>query len=146
MLHICNAHAMMSLEVRLLTIGERIRARRKQLSISADTLAEYVGVSRATVFRWENGDIEKISAGTMNVIAVVLQTTSKYLMGFSDDPEAKEEGVNYSEDAPKTKEAKIISHGIDSMPPKERERAVEMFRLMFAKYADKYEGDDNDDT
>lgn len=129
-----------------MTVGERIRSRRKQLSISADTLAEYVGVSRATVFRWENGDIEKISAGTMNVIAVVLQTTAKYLMGFSDDPEEKEEGTNYSEDVPRTKEAKIISHGIDSMPPKERERAVELFKLMFTKYADNYERNDDDET
>ena len=37
--------------------GKRIKIRRKELGISADKLAEAIGCSRTTVFRYENGDI-----------------------------------------------------------------------------------------
>ena len=38
-----------------MNVGERIKLRRKELKISADTLAERVGVSRSTIFRYERG-------------------------------------------------------------------------------------------
>lgn len=129
-----------------MSTGERIKSRRKQLSISADVLAERVGVSRATVFRWERGEIEKVDAKVLNKVAVALNTTSKYLLGLSDNPdeveiiEPLEDGVD---SGPRTRQARIISHGIDAMPPAERDRAVDMFKLVFAAYADKFndEGD-----
>lgn len=43
-----------------MNVGERIKLRRKELKISADTLAERVGVSRSTIFRYEKGDIENV--------------------------------------------------------------------------------------
>lgn len=66
--------------------GKRMQARRKQLGINADVLAEYLGVSRSTVFRYENGDIEKVPANLLSDIAKFLHTSEKYLMGWEDDP------------------------------------------------------------
>ncbi len=68
-----------------MTTGERIKARRKELSISADVLAEALGVSRATVFRYEKGEIEKLPVSTLEPLAKVLHTTPAYLMGWEDD-------------------------------------------------------------
>ena len=70
-----------------MTTGERIKYRRKQLGISADELALQIGVSRSTVFRYENGDIEKLPANTLIPIADFLRTTVEYLMGWTDNPE-----------------------------------------------------------
>ena len=42
--------------------GEQIKKRRKQLGMSADELAEKLGVSRSTIFRYEKGDIDKVPA------------------------------------------------------------------------------------
>ncbi len=67
--------------------GDRMRERRKQLNINADTLAEYLGVSRTTVFRYENGDIDKVPAKLLTGIAKFLKTSEKYLMGWEDNPE-----------------------------------------------------------
>lgn len=67
-----------------MTVGERIKFRRKQLGITADTLAEKVGVSRSTVFRWEKGDIEKVPGDTLVPIANALSVTPAYLMGWED--------------------------------------------------------------
>lgn len=40
--------------------GEQMKKRRKQLNMSADELAEKLGVSRSTIFRYEKGDIDKV--------------------------------------------------------------------------------------
>lgn len=67
-----------------MTIGERIKARRRELGISAETLAEYCGVSPATIYRYENGDIEKVGIDKLPPIAEALHTTQAYLLGWED--------------------------------------------------------------
>ena len=68
-----------------MTVGERIKARRKELDINADTLANVLGVSRSTVFRYENGDIEKFPTAILEPIARALHTSPAYLMGWEDE-------------------------------------------------------------
>lgn len=67
--------------------GKRMQERRKQLGINADVLAEHLGVSRSTIFRYENGDIEKIPANLLSDIAKLLHTSEGFLMGWEDNPE-----------------------------------------------------------
>lgn len=62
--------------------GKRIKERRKQLGISADKVAELSGVSRSTIFRYENGDIDKVPGEAIEPIAKALLTTPAYLMGW----------------------------------------------------------------
>ena len=40
--------------------GDRIKQRRIELVLSVDDLAEKIGKSRATIYRYENGDIENM--------------------------------------------------------------------------------------
>lgn len=68
-----------------MTTGERIKARRKELGITADKVAEHIGVSRSTMFRYEKGEIEKIPINNLVPIARALHTTVGYLMGWSDE-------------------------------------------------------------
>ncbi len=68
-----------------MTTGDRIRARRKELGISADALAEKIGVSRSTMFRYESGFIEKMPINNLVPIARALSTTVEYLMGWNED-------------------------------------------------------------
>ena len=65
--------------------GERIKQRRKQLNMSADELAEKLGVSRSTIFRYEKGDIDKVPAEYMKILAKALCTTPAYLMGWENN-------------------------------------------------------------
>lgn len=65
--------------------GKRIRIRRKELGISADKLAEILGCSRTTIFRYENGDIEKVPGDIIPTLAKALYTTPAYLMGWEDN-------------------------------------------------------------
>ncbi len=74
-----------------MTVGDRIKIRRKQLGISADLLASKVGVSRSTVFRWEKGDIEKVPGDTLVPIAKALGVTPSFLMGWEADYEVAQD-------------------------------------------------------
>lgn len=69
-----------------MTVGERMKARRKSLGISADKVAEALGVSRSTIFRYEKGDIDKVPSEQLEPIARVLKTSVGYLMGWVEDP------------------------------------------------------------
>lgn len=74
--------------VHRIKVGQRIKDRRKALKMSADELGAKIGKNRATVYRYENGDIENLPIEMLNPIAEVLQTSPQYLMGWeSDKPE-----------------------------------------------------------
>lgn len=70
-----------------MTIGERIKKRRNELRLSADEVAKALGKNRATIYRYESNDIEKLPTEVLEPLARVLLTTPAALMGWSDDPE-----------------------------------------------------------
>lgn len=59
-----------------------MKHRRKEIGMSAERLAELLGVSPATIYRYENGDIEKVPGDRLEPIANALMTTPAYLMGW----------------------------------------------------------------
>lgn len=67
-----------------MTIGGRIKARRIQLGLSADEVAVALNKNRATVYRYESEDIEKLPTTVLEPLAKVLRTTPAYLMGWED--------------------------------------------------------------
>ena len=72
-----------------MTTGERMKARRKELCLSAEFIADKLGISPATVYRYEKGDIEKMPGKILEPIANVLKTTPAYLMGWDETPAQK---------------------------------------------------------
>lgn len=67
-----------------MTVGQRIKQRRKELKMSAEELARRLGKDRSTVFRYENGHIEKLPIDILEPIAKALGTTPQYLMGWEE--------------------------------------------------------------
>lgn len=68
-----------------MTIGERIKQRRKELGLSVDEVADRLGKNRATVYRYESNDIENFPVGTLEPIAKILETTPAKLMGWNSN-------------------------------------------------------------
>ena len=68
-----------------MNVGDRIKSIRKQKGISADQLAESIGVSRSTIFRYEKGDIEKMPIEVVANVASSLHVSLIDLMGISND-------------------------------------------------------------
>ena len=56
-----------------MTIGDIIRNRRKELNLRQEDLAELVGTTKATVSRWESGDIHKMKRPMIAKLAKALQ-------------------------------------------------------------------------
>src|SRR5690625_6491205 len=67
-----------------MTIGERIKRRRKELKLSVDYVAKKLGKNRATVYRYESDEIEDMSINVVGEIAKVLKVDPGYLMGWKE--------------------------------------------------------------
>ena len=67
-----------------MTIGERIKSRRIALGLSADDLALRLKKNRATVYRYESDEIEKLPTTVLEKLAEVLDVTPAYLMGWEE--------------------------------------------------------------
>lgn len=68
--------------------GARIKIRRKELGMSAKSLAAECGLSPATIYRYEKGDIENMGIDKLKPIAAALMTTPAYLIGWDDSKSA----------------------------------------------------------
>lgn len=89
--------------------ADRIRARRKELGLSADIVATAIGVSRATMFRYENGDIEKVPVSLIPLLAKALHTTPSYLMGWDNTFAQSEQNEVAASAPPAPGEAKLTA-------------------------------------
>ncbi len=65
-----------------MTIGERIYKKRMELNLSVDDIAKKLNKNRATIYRYENNEIEKIPINILEPLAKILKTTPAYLMGW----------------------------------------------------------------
>lgn len=68
-----------------MTIGQRIRDRRKWLGRSANDVAEKLGVCRQTFYRYETGSIKKIPSHILRRLAEELNTSVDYLLGLPEE-------------------------------------------------------------
>lgn len=66
-------------------IGHRIRKRRKALNISVVDIANYTGLSKATIHRYENGDIKDIKLPVLEKVATILDVDPAWLIGKSEN-------------------------------------------------------------
>lgn len=87
-----------------MTTGERMKQRRKEIGFSAEKVAERLGVSPATIYRYEKGDIEKVPVDSLAELAKILQTTPAYLMGWEEQP------------APAASRESTVPPGFEPMP------------------------------
>lgn len=58
--------------------------KRKELGLSMDELGKKVGVSKATILRWESGEIVNVRRDKIVKLAAALNTTPAYLMGWGE--------------------------------------------------------------
>ena len=63
-----------------MNIGQRMRDRRIELNINPKTIADKIGKSLSTYYRYETGEIEKLTISKMCEIADILQVSPIYLL------------------------------------------------------------------
>ena len=62
------------------TIGDRIRARRRQLGMTLDQVSMDTSIPKSTIQRWESGAIKNMGQAGLQKIAVSLNTTIDWLL------------------------------------------------------------------
>lgn len=67
-----------------MTVGERIKQRRKALGLSVDELATKVSKDRATIYRYESNEIENMPVTLLGPLAKALDITPAELMGWEN--------------------------------------------------------------
>lgn len=80
-----------------MTIGERIKEIRKAKKLSVEYLANELGVSKTTIYRYEDSTIEKIPVNIFDQLCILLGVTPAELMGntmVSGKPELPTEFKN----------------------------------------------------
>ncbi len=65
--------------------NDKIKFLRKELGLTMLEVAKKVGVSEATVSRWESGHISNLKGDKIRLLAEVLQTSIAYLL-IEDEP------------------------------------------------------------
>ena len=126
-----------------MTTGEKIRYRRLELNMTMEDLGRAVGVQRSAINKYEKGLVD-ITSSKLKAIANALNVSPVSLM--ADEPlldDFDNRLVSSIESIPRSQEARIISGGIDRMPPEKREQAIKVLQAIFADY---FDGGEKNDT
>lgn len=122
-----------------MTVGEKIKMLREAQNMTQEELAMSVGYkTRSSIAKIETGENDPTQKNLMR-IAEVLGVSPGELI---DDREPTEPAT-----PAKTLEARLLANGVDKMPVHEREKALNMMKIMFTEYADYFErGNDDDES
>lgn len=116
-------------------IGKKMFDRRKELGLTLEEVGEAVGVGKSTVRKWENGMIRNMGRDKIAKLAEVLKMNPVEFVPGDGETDYNEE-LQKRTDQLQTIEARIISGGIDRMPPEKREQAIKVLQAIFAEYFD----------
>lgn len=124
---------------------------------SQSALAADFGVAKQTLSAWITGQ-NSPRAPVVSALAEYFHVSVPWLMGYDVPREPPASMVGYSQyisevappvppaDQPKTIEARILARGIDKLPQAQREQALAVVRAMFAKYANFFDKESDDET
>ena len=99
-----------------MTFGQRMKAIREEQRMTLAQVAERIGVSEATVQRYESGEIRNPPQTRIEAIAQALGVTAAALMGWEDDD--------------LDVEVRLLARDMQQLPPAKRRKAITLLRLM----------------
>lgn len=107
-----------------MTIGDLISRNRKSMNMTLDDVARAVGVSKATVSRWESGDIHKMKRDKIAALSATLGIDPLVFLEAPEILTSEEKQIIYSFRAadPGIRHSVRILLGINE---KEKEKATQ---------------------
>ncbi|NMM62353.1 helix-turn-helix transcriptional regulator [Clostridium sp. P21] len=67
-----------------MNMNEKIKNRREELGFTLQEVGDYLGVSKATVQRYESGEIKNLKLESIEKLATILKVSPSYLMGWEE--------------------------------------------------------------
>lgn len=111
------------IDVSELTMGQKIKALRKDHNLTLEQVGDAVGVGKSTVRKWENGMISNMRRDKIANLAKVLQTTPAYLMGW-------DESVTAIETTTKNQLEYRLLETFREMTPEEQQLMASMIKMI----------------
>lgn len=113
-------------------INKRIKEARIRKDLTLLEVANKLGVSEATVQRYESGDIKNIKHKTIQDLSNIFDVSPAYLMGWEDEEQISKE--EKEENEIKT----IAAHAVGDLSEESIKKIIE-----FAKFIKSQEKDEN---
>ena len=122
------------------TTGERIRELRQLHHLTLDDVARHLGIGRQAVYKYEQGTVTNIPLDNLEKMAQLFGTTPGYLAGWSDDKPPT------PDDLPKNDDVRLLIRGLNKLSPEQLTQATNMMKIMFTKYAEYFDKENDNDT
>ena len=121
-----------------MSVGKRIKERRNELHMSVDEMAVKLNKNRATIYRYEKGDIENLPIDILEPLAKALDTTPQYLMGWDKKlagmhmKDGDMESLYFAEDERNVKQVAIWhgTFGMNTFSDEEFEKLLEYGKFL----------------
>jgi transcriptional regulator with XRE-family HTH domain len=98
--------------------------------LTYDELAKKTNLPKSALYRYINGDTEKIPIDRFQAICDELHVDARSILGWKE---------KQSDDVPKNDEVRLLIRGLNQLSPEQLEQATNVMKAMFAKYADFFE-------
>ena len=112
------------MEMKNLSIGERIRARRKDLNHTQRTLAKALKISHVSVSQWERDDSEP-TGKNLFALSKILKCSPSWIL-FGDDEQAPDSLP--AEELPLDDRHRELIELFDALPESEQDSQLELMR------------------
>ena len=111
--------------------------------LTYDELAKRTNLPKSALYRYLNGDTEKIPIDRFQAVCHELNVDAGTILGWKDD-HPEDPLMN----SPHTIEARLLAQGVDNMPKEQREHALNIMKTIFVQYADYFinKENNNDDN
>ena len=125
-------------------IAEKLLAAFNASPYSYGDLSKQTGIPKSALQRYITGDTGKIPMDRLRIICEKLGLDTAELLGWEKPKEEHQDGEPVYL---KHGEVRVLARGFDRMPEEDRKRALDLAKMIFAKYASYFEeGEDDDDN
>ena len=108
--------------------------------LTYDELAKRTNLPKSALYRYINGDTEKIPIDRFQSICDELHVDASEILGWKT-PQAEP-----PDDQPKNDDVRLLIRGLNKLSPEQLEQATNMMKIMFTKYADYFEKENHNDA
>lgn len=132
---------------KIYTFRERFCQLCDENPMSDIALAEKLHVSKQTISAWRNGT-RSPKQPTIIAISNYFNVSVEWIMGFDVERREQNEEESHSPDpdVPKNDEIRFLVRGLNKLSPEQVEQARNVMKIMFAKYADYFDKENDDET
>ena len=117
-----------------MSVGDRIRERRKALDISQVELAEAVRITKQLLYKYENNIITNVPSDKIEAIAKVLDVSPVFLMGWDEkDTKTAMDEINTADVSSRLRDDKDMVQALKvyfKMPPEKKKHVIETIHLI----------------